>query len=514
MQEKRKIDPVTTIVPFIIIVGLCIVFFINPFGSANTLSTIRGFLEGKLGVYYLIIGLGVFLISLYIAFSKLGKITLGKPGEKPQYSFFSWGAMIFTAGIAADILFYSLCEWILYANESRLAQLGSMQDWASTIPLFHWGPIPWSFYATLAVCFGFMLHVRKVKKQKFSEACRPILGKYTDTAPGKVIDILAVIALIAGTATTFSLATPLLASSLTSLFGFETSKWLTIGILVAICLVYTITVMKGMKGVQILAKICMYVFFALLGYVLIFGGEGLYSIETGFSAIGNLVQNFFGLSTYTDPLRQTSFAQNWTIFYWAYWMVWCVATPFFMGNVSKGRKVKEVILGSYAFGMGSTFISFIILGNYGLGAQMHGKIDLLGIYGATQDLYHTIVEMVKTLPLHQLVLIFIIISMIAFYATSFDSITLVASAYSYKELKGDEDAGKGMKLFWAILLMLLPIALIFSESSMNNLQTVSMIAAFPLAIVILLIIASFIKDAKAYIKEEPGAIEMKANAGF
>ena len=95
----------------------------------------------------------------------------------------------------------------------------------------------------------------------------------------------------------------------------------------------------------------------------------------------------------------------------------------------------------------------------------------------------------------------LIVSMVAFYATSFDSITLVASAYSYKEIKGGEDAGKGMKLFWAILLIMLPIVLIFSENSMNNLQTLSMIAAFPVGIVILLIIASFIKDAKRYFKE-------------
>ena len=118
--------------------------------------------------------------------------------------------MIFTCGLAADILFYSFCEWIYYADESRVQALGSMEEWVSTMPLFHWGPIPWAFYATLAACFGFMIHVRKCNKQKYSEACRPILGDKTDKLPGKIIDVLAVIALIAGTATTFSVATPLL----------------------------------------------------------------------------------------------------------------------------------------------------------------------------------------------------------------------------------------------------------------------------------------------------------------
>lgn len=498
-NNRGRIDPWTTVVPFAAIFVLCLFFIVNPDGSTNALSAIRGFLGDELGVYYLIIGLGILIVSLWIAFSDIGKITLGKPGEKPKYSFFAWGAMVFTCGLAADILFYSCCEWISYAQEPHIAEMGSIQDWASTYPLFHWGPIPWSVYATLAACFGFMLHVRGCKKQKYSEACRPILGDKTDKAPGKIVDILAVFALIAGTATTFSVATPLLSMALTSLFGIPDSKMLTIGILVVTCLVYTICVMRGVKGISWLANACMYLFGALLLYVLIFGGQAVYIIETGFTAIGNMLQNFIGLSTWTDAMRTSNFPQNWTIFFWAYWIVWGVASPFFMGSISRGRTVKQVILGTYIFGVSSTLISFIVLGNYGMGLQMHGIFDAIGFLESSGDIYATVIAILQNLPLHQLVLILLAVSMVAFYATSFDSITLVASAYSYKELGEGEEASGGMKLFWALLLILLPIALIFSEGSMNNLQTVSIIAAFPIALVILLIIASFIKDARHYI---------------
>lgn len=507
MSEKtnnvpKKIDPSTTIVPFTIILILCAFFIIAPERATNVLGSIRKFLGDELGVYYLIIGLGILLISLWIAFSDIGKITLGRRGEKPQYGFFAWGAMVFTCGLAADILFYSLCEWISYAQEPHIEELGTIQDWASSIPLFHWGAIPWSFYATLAACFGYMIHVKGCNKQKYSEACRPLLGNKTDQIPGKIIDILAVIALIAGTATTFSVATPLLSMIITNLVGIQESKFLTIGILVITCFVYTISVMKGIKGVSWLANVCMYLFGMLLLYILIFGGQTVYIIETGFSAIGNVVQNFISLSTWTDALRETSFPQNWTIFYWAYWMVWCVASPFFMGSISRGRTVKQVILGAYLFGVSSTLISFIILGNYGLGLQMHGKFDALRFYETTGNIYQTIIAIIENLPAHQIVLILLAMAMIAFYATSFDSITLVASAYSYAYFKGEEDAGKKMKLFWAIMLILLPIALIFSESSMNNLQTVSIIAAFPIGMVIILIVAGFIKDAKKYLNSK------------
>ena len=501
-MKKRNLDPATTLYPFLAILVLCLFFILDPVGSTDALSAIRGFLGNELGVYYLLIGLGVLLVSLWAAFSPIGKITLGKPGETPKYSFFSWGAMVFTCGLAADILFYSFCEWISYTQESYVRQLGSVQDWASTYPLFHWGFIPWSFYSMLAACFGFMLHVRSRNKQKYSEACRPILGEKTDRWQGKLIDILAVVALIAGTATTFSVATPLLSLALTTLFGIPSSKFMTIGILILICLTYTIAVMKGISGVSWLANACMALFGALLLYVLVFGGQPVYILETGFSALGNMMHNFLLLSTRTDPLRESFFPQNWTIFFWAYWMVWAVASPFFMGSISRGRTVKQVILGTYVFGVMSTLISFIVLGNYGLGLQMHGTFDVLGFFEECGgDLYATVIAIIQTLPAWKLVLVLLIVSMIAFYATSFDGITMVASQYSYLHLKSGADAGPKMKLFWAILLIMLPIALIFSEGSMNNLQTVSIIAAFPLGIVILLIISSFIRDAQNYLNE-------------
>ena len=136
------------------------------------------------------------------------------------------------------------------------------------------------------------------------------------------------------------------------------------------------------------------------------------------------------------------------------------------------------MLGAYIFGLSSTFISFIVLGNYSLGLEVHGRLDIMGLYAATGDLYNVIITIINTLPLPQLVFIILAVSMIAFYATSFDSITLVASAYSYKEIADDEEASAVMKLFWSILLIMLPIALIFSESGMNNLQTVSIIKRY------------------------------------
>ncbi len=504
-KDKSRIDWMITLTPFVLIVGLAVCLFIFPEQANRVISQVRFFFGDTFGSYYLILGLGVLLISLYLAFSKYGDIVLGDPGEKPKYSFFTWGSMMFTCGLAADILFYSFAEWVMYATNPHIAEMGgSIAEWAGVFPLFHWSFIPWAFYLVLAVAFGFMLHVRKRNRQRYSEACLPVIGeKNASGFLGRVIDLFALFALLAGTATTFSVATPLMAGILVKMFHIPISRTaVTIIILLLTCAVYTFAVLHGFKGISFLAKLCIYLFFGLLLVVFLFGGQSRFIIENGIQSLGKMFQHFIELSTYTDPGRTTNFPQDWTIYYWAYWMVWCIAAPFFIGNISRGRTVQQTILGGYAFGVGSTIVSFIVLGNYSLGRQTSGAADFIGMYTADGDLYQLILNIIDTTPASTVVLILTLLCMIAFYATSFDSIAYTAACYSYKTLEENEKPHTMITLLWCLLLIALPIALVFSESSMNNIQSVSIVSAFPIGISMIIMIWSFIKDAKQYIREK------------
>ena len=505
-KSKGRIDWLITLAPCIRIILLAGYLFIFFAQSNKVIGDVRFFFGDTVGIYYLAMGLGVLLISVFLSFSKYGDIVLGEPHEKPKYSFFAWGCMMFTCGLAADILFYSFAEWVMYATNPHIAELGPVSEWAGVFPLFHWSFIPWAFYLVLAVAFGFMLHVRKRNRQRYSEACRPVIGKHADGLLGRVIDLFALFALLAGTATTFSVATPLMASILVKLFGITMSRTaVTIIILLITCAVYTYAVLHGFKGISFLAKACIYMFFGLLFLVLVIGGQGRFIIENGFQSLGKMVQNFIELSTYTDPGRSNNFPQDWTIYYWAYWMVWCIAAPFFIGNISRGRTIRQTILGGYIFGVGSTIISFIILGNYSLGLQTNGSHDFIKIYEESEDLYGLILSVIDTMPCAPLILVIVLVTMIAFYATSFDSIAYTAACYSYKKLDEDEHPHKLIELLWCLLLIVLPIALVFSESSMNNIQSVSIISAFPIGIIMIIMIWSFFKDAKKYMEERDKA---------
>ena len=502
--DKNRVDWMITLVPFILIMALAIYLFLFPDQANGVISQVRFFFGDTLGSYYLIIGLGVLIVSFFLSFSRYGDIVLGDPDEKPKYNFFTWGSMMFTCGLAADILFYSFAEWVMYATNPHIAEMGgSITEWAGVFPIFHWSFIPWSFYLVLAVAFGFMLHVRKRDKRRYSEACLPVIGeKNAHGLVGRIIDLFALFALLAGTATTFSVATPLMAEIIVTLFGISVSRTaVTIIILIITCAVYTYAVLHGFKGISFLAKLCIYLFFGLQIAFLLIGGESRFIIENGIESLGKMVQNFIGLSTYADPGRTNSFPQDWTIYYWAYWMVWCIAAPFFIGNISRGRTIKQTILGGYLFGVGSTISSFVILGNYSLGLQTAGTADFIAFYEENGDLYGLIMNIIHTMPASGLFLVWILICMITFYATSFDSIAYTAACYSYKKLGEDEKPHTMIILLWCILLIVLPMALVFSESSMNNIQSVSIISAFPIGIIMILMIWSFIKDARKYMNE-------------
>lgn len=497
----KRMDWIQTLVPLGSVAILVVIFLLYPQKSTCFLQDLRAIIGEYLDWYYVLLGVVIFVTTLYIAFSQYGKIKLGND-SKPRYNNMQWGMMIFTSTMSADIIFYALTEWTMYAKEHFIQQrAGGLGVWALSYSLFHWGPIAWSFYIVLAVAFAFMIHVRQKNKQKFSEAVRPLLGEKTDGWLGKVINLVAIFALIAGTATTFSVSMPLLSAALSKISGVDDSVYLSVGVLLAIAIVYTVNVLLGMQAISRLASYCVMLFLILIGYFFLAGGEEIYILDNGVATLGNLVQNFVGMATWTDPLRQSHFVQNWTIYYWSYWLVWCTATPFFIATISRGRTVKNLILGAYGWGLSGTALAFVTLSNYGLGKYLQDELAIHKLIDKGNSYVEIAMEVLESLPLHNLVLILLIVTMIGMYATVFESITMVVSTYSYKELKIDELPDKKIRVFWAITFIVLPIVLLFMKQSIYNLQSVAIIFAFPISIVVLMIVASFLNDGKQYLNE-------------
>ena len=492
MKKKiSKIDLSLISIPLLSVLLLSCIFLIFPNESKSFLVNIRSEINKYFSSYYLWVGILFLLSTLVLAFSPLGNIKIGKESDKPIYPTLKWGMMIFTSTMSADVIFYSLCEWMMYIGEPTIQSKKNPFEWSLTYSLFHWGPITWSFYIMLAVAFGYMLYVSQNKKQKFSEACRPIFGNLIDGITGKVIDLIAIFSLVAATATTFSMSLPLLAQVGKTLFHVGTVQTWSLILMALIVIIYLSVSLLGLKAMSRFSVIAFSMFGLLLLYVLLVGGGVSSDFVAGGAAIRNLTTNFISLAL---PNKINSFTQNWTVYYWSYWIVWCVATPFFIGSISKGKRIREIILGAYFWGLSGTFLSFIVLSNFGIREQIRKIINVTALLSKDVSYPVIITTLFRTLPHYEWGLIILSGAMIGLYCTVFDSITMVISKYSYKNLLVEETPSKKMRAFWAIAFSIFPLVLILTGESVYNIQSVAIIAALPTSIVMILIVISFYKS--------------------
>ncbi len=506
-EKTKNLQLSIMIIPFAIITGLSFFFFKHPSETNQFFDAVNPFFRDKMGIVYLSVNFFVFIFSFYLAFSKYGKIKLGDKDEKPRFSFWEYGAMMFCSGLSGSIIYYSFTEWIYYMNEPFIQSFDNPHNlfinsynMAQTHSFFFWSNY-W-LYLVLAVCFGFMMHTRKISKQKFSESLRPLLHDHVDGIIGKTIDIFSVIAIIAAVTCSLCFSPPIITNCLHKLFGIPDNNKTTIIILLTIFTIYSISLYNGLKGIKNLSSICVYVFFAFLIYVFLFGGEMQFILESSFQQLGVLFDNLIPLFTYVDPSKKLNFAQDYNVFYDAYWMTWAVAVPFFIGIICKGRTIKQTILEGYLFAIPGTLVSFFVIPNHFIAKQIKGSLDLLGQYAASGNLYEVVGNAIGSLPIAPVALILVSVSMILFCATSYDSISLTCSCYSYKNLPENQSPSKFVKQFWATLLALLPIAITFSNASYGNIQNLAVIAGFPATIIVVLVIISTMIDFNKYLKEQ------------
>lgn len=497
--DFKKVDIPVIVFPILLIITLCTFFFLFPAKTNEIIGTIRPFFGDTMSLFYLVINFLVFLISFYLAFSKYGNIVLGDKNEKPAIPFWGWGAMMFCCGMGGDVLYYAYTEWVLYSQEPYVQSLGDTMNYSVVYSLFFWSNF-W-LYLVLAVAFGFMIHVRKRNRQKYSESMRPLFGNHIDKTLGRVIDIFVLFIIICVVTCSECFTVPIMTNCLHKLFGFPDSKYITIGFMIIICITYSCSVMNGLKGIEFLSQICIFVFLTLVGYILFFGGETKFILESSFKQLGLTLEKLVFLFTDIDPSRKFTFTQDYSAFYDAYWITWAITVPYFISVISKGRKIKDVILGGYLFAIPGSILSFLIVPNFAMAKQTKGIFDFIGLYNETGNMYEIVTSTLSQLPIKELVLVIMLLSMICFTATSLDSMSLSCSYFSYKSITNEETPHKYLRLMWAILLILLPLFITFSEASYENIQNIAVIAGFFGGIIIIFVIVSFFKDANKYLNE-------------
>lgn len=501
-KERVKVMDWTTFIGSSLILLIAVIpMMVFPKASQDIITHLNEVVSSTLGSVYLLIGLATLIFVLYIAFGKYGNVTLGKATDKPEFNNFSWAAMLFCAGIASDILYWGVIEWAFYYQDPPHGGKGmtdSALNYATMYGMFHWGPIAWATFVLPALAIGYLVFIKKKPVYKISQTMRPILRGQTDGIIGKIVDILFIFGLLGGAATSLALGVPMISAGIEKLTGIGDSMLMRSIILFTITSVFAYSSYSGLKkGIKVLSDANVILSFVLLGFVFIVGPT-VFIMETSITGMGNMIKNFFQMATWIEPFggiggrKETNFPQQWTIFYWSWWIVYAPFIGLFIARISKGRTLKEIVLGTIIYGTLGCALFFGIFGNYAVYLQITGSFDVIHFLN-THGTEATIIEVMHQLPFPNLIIVLFLLSAFLFLATTFDSGSYILAAASQKKVIGEPL--KANRLYWAFALCLLPFGLMLvgGERALEVLKTASLLASVPLLAIFVMMMISFLR---------------------
>ncbi|NND81812.1 MAG: BCCT family transporter [Gammaproteobacteria bacterium] len=498
-ESRRLIDKPTFFGALVLLLSVTIPLLLFQEEGEKWVQAAHYFVTYNFGSLYLALGLGAFFFMLYVAFSRIGRIYLGDPDEEPEFGMLSWCAMLFCAGVGAGIMYWAPVEWVYYYKNPPFfiePESAEALRWASTYGIFHWGPLAWSLYLVPALPIAYFFHVRHGRVLKVSEAIAPVIGaRAAHSFGGKMIDVLFVFGMLGGGATALGFAAPLINQGLHELLGVPINISIQIIVLMVCTAIFGASAYSGLKkGIQNLSRINIYLAFLLMGFVFI-AGPTVFLADASLESIGVLLGKFIQMSTWIEPFggfgeyEDTQFPQNWTIFYWAWWLAYAPTIGLFIARISRGRTMGSMILGALFFGTLGCALFFMTIGNYGIYLHISDSVDVVGIL--TNDSHTAAVfAVLGALPMKSLVIGVFTLLTIIFLATTFDSISYTLA--SVVQVDVHDEPMRWNRLFWAGAMSLMPVSLMFL-GGLNTLQTASIVAGAPLIIVAILLCISTLK---------------------
>ncbi len=513
MRESFKlIDNGTFFGALALLLFVTLPLVIFPEQGAAWVELARSFVVENFGFLYLALGFGAGVFMLFIAFSDIGKISLGHPDEKPEFRTTSWAAMLFCAGIGASILYWGTIEWAYYFQAPPFQiepYTAEAARWAAAYGIFHWGPLAWALYLIPALPIAYFYYVRHRHVLKVSEALLPVLGeRKAHGNTGRFIDVLFVFGMLGGGATTLGLAAPLINEGAHELFGAPRGITTQIIVLVVCTAIFGGSAYAGLKkGIQNLSIINMWLALGLLAFVFVVGPT-VFLANTGLDSLGRVISNIVHMATWIEPFggfdnfEDTHFPQDWTIFYWAWWLAFAPSVGLFIARISRGRTIREMVIGSMFFGTLGCFLFFMCLGNFGLYLQLSGQLDVLEILNG-QSPTAAIFAILGELPMRALVIGVYTLLAVIFTATTFDSISYILASVVQREV--EDEPLRWNRLFWAAALSFMPITLLLLQGGdgLAVLQTASIVGGAPLLIVALLLCIAIVRIARYDIQRQP-----------
>jgi len=473
---------------------ICVILAVWGIGFSDSLAKAASWLFDvvtvNFGWLYMLAMTAFVIFVIFIAFSKYGSIRLGPDDSRPEHSNSSWFAMLFGCGMGVGLVFYGAAEPMshyLSPAANYAAASPESADFAMRASFMHWGFHPWANYAIIGLGLAFF-QFRKNKPALISSLFIPLLGEEKVKGPvGKVIDILAVFATIAGICTSLGLGIMQINGGLSYLFGLPNNKITWLILTVVIAAIYLWTAISGIdKGIKLIGDINLYVALTLMGLALIVGPTVL-QLNSLVGGVGGYISRFFQDSFMLSTLGDNSWALGWRVYYWAWWIAWAPFVGIFIARISRGRTIREFILGVVAVPAIGSILWFAVFG--GMGLNLAQKLGLAWAQDAGSDISLTLFKVLANYPLGKILSLVSIFLLFTFFITSANSGTFVLGMLSEE---GRLQPSHKTMFIWGCIEAALSYALLLS-GGMKSVQTISIAAAFPFIFIMLGSMASLVK---------------------
>lgn len=496
-SQWQLVDKKILIPSVLFIILISIPFALYESETLDLLNSIFDAIVTNFGWGYIWYANILVLIGLYLAFSKYGKVVLGDPAEKPDFTLFQYSALLIAMGLGSTIMRTGMIQWADIANNPPIGiEAGSPESmlWGNSYGMFIWSLQTFSVFVMAAPAIAYIVHVKKRPMMRISEATRILFGdKFTDGLGGTLLDILFLVSILSGAAVTLGLGTPIITTNLAALLDTEVTFTMTMIVTIVWVFLFSISAYVGIeKGIKRLSVANIYLAAALALFILIVG-PGIFIMDFFTETVGHLLSNYLTFSFFTEAtaIEQTSFIKNHLVFWFAYNATWAMLHSVFAARISRGRTVKEMILTYMVAPTALSWVATGILGGIGVHGQLTGDIDVLTL-ADENDPTSIIPVILETLPLSTIIIVLFIIIATIFLITTLDSTTFTIAAYTSKENMSEQDPSKFVRILVAVIITALALVLM-QIGGLAPLEVVSGMMGIPIIAIQFILVYAAIK---------------------
>ncbi|WP_274706370.1 BCCT family transporter [Fructilactobacillus myrtifloralis] len=476
----------------VIFVAVAVILISGGHPLQGDLATALTWITKQMGWAYMMVYIINFVFFLWLIFSKYGSIKLGEATTKPQYSSLQWGSMVFATAIDASILMLSMVDPIRYVSHPAFGIHPFSEEaynYAHMLGQFDWGPMAWMMFAPAAIAIGYILFVKQTKVQRLSTAINFLQGDAKWQYVGRqLVDFLVVFGIMGGVGSSVGMEIPIISNVLSGLTGWPDSMALKLGLFAILFVIFAWTVWHGLNGgIDRLSDMHIWTAIIFLAFVLLVGPT-IYILSSETNSLGLLTSNFVRLSTNTVPNGTPDIANSETIFYWGWWLSYMPVMGLFIARISKGRTIRQVLLGMLMYGSAGCLSFYAILGGYSLWLQKTGTLNLvhiLNVHGQAA----VITAVLGTLPVKGIVFTVYCLSCFIFLATTISSSAYIVSSFTSLQLKDNQDPSQVNRMTWVVVFVLFAVGIVV-VGGFTTIQTFCAIAGFPLMFVCIMILVS------------------------